>query len=65
MFHFREPGQAVLAARVAAHAGPGQVLVTDQVVAHCAGGPVAFAPIGPVPLRGVSDPVPRHRAVRG
>jgi adenylate cyclase len=104
MFHFRQPGQAVLAAlemvertpraglpeahvglhagpvvfqdgdyfgrtvnlaaRVAAHAGPGQVLVTDQVVAHCAGGPVAFAPIGPVPLKGVSDPVPLHQAAR-
>jgi adenylate cyclase len=53
-----------LAARVAAHAGPGQVLVTDQVVAHCAGRPVAFTPIGPVPLRGVGDPVPLHRAAR-
>jgi adenylate cyclase len=52
-----------LASRIAAHAGPGQVLVSDQVVAECAGGPVTFEPIGPVPLKGVADPVPLHRAV--
>jgi adenylate cyclase len=51
-----------LAARIAGHAGPGQVLVSDQVVAECAGGGVAFDPIGPVPLKGVTDPVPLHRA---
>jgi adenylate cyclase len=104
MFHFRRPGQAVvaalemvertpqaglppahvglhagpvvfqdgdyfgrtvnLAARIAGHAGPGQVLVSDQVVAECADGQVAFEPIGPVPLKGVTDPVPLHRASR-
>jgi adenylate cyclase len=104
MFHFRRPGQAVvaalemvertpqaglppahvglhagpvvfqdgdyfgrtvnLAARIAGHAGPGQVLVSDQVVAECADGQVAFEPIGPVPLKGVADPVPLHRASR-
>jgi class 3 adenylate cyclase len=51
-----------LAARIAGHAGPGQVLVSDQVVAECAGGGVAFDPIGPVSLKGVTDPVPLHRA---
>jgi class 3 adenylate cyclase len=101
MFHFRRPGQAVvaalemvertpqaglppahvglhagpvvfqdgdyfgrtvnLAARIAGHAGPGQVLVSDQVVAACPDGQVAFEPIGPVPLKGVADPVPLHR----
>jgi adenylate cyclase len=53
-----------LAARIAAHAGPGQVLVSDQVVAECPDGPVAFEPIGRVPLKGVTDPVPLHRATR-
>jgi adenylate cyclase len=53
-----------LAARIAGHAGPGQVLVSDEVVTECAGGPVAFEPIGPVPLKGVTDPVPLHRAAR-
>ena len=53
-----------LAARIAAHAGPGQVLVSDQVVAECGGGAVSFEPIGPVPLKGVADPVPLHRASR-
>lgn len=102
MFHFRQPGQGVvaalemvertpqaglppahvglhagpvvsqdgdyfgrtvnLAARIAGHAGPGQVLVSDQVVAECPAGPVDFEPIGPVPLKGVTDPVPLHRA---
>jgi len=104
MFHFRQPGQAVvaalemvartplaglppahvglhagpvvfqdgdyfgrtvnLAARIAGHAGPGQVLVSDQVVAECTDGAVTFEPIGPVPLKGVADPVPLHRAAR-
>jgi hypothetical protein len=50
--------------RIAGHAGPGQVLVSDEVVAECAGGAVAFEPIGPVPLKGVADPVPPHRAAR-
>jgi adenylate cyclase len=54
-----------LAARIAGHAGPGQVLVSDQVVAECPAGPVAFEPIGPVPLKGVADPIPLHRATRG
>jgi class 3 adenylate cyclase len=53
-----------LAARIAGHAGPGQVLVSDEVVAECGGGRVAFEPIGPVPLKGVADPVPLHRAAR-
>jgi adenylate cyclase len=53
-----------LAARIAGHAGPGQVLVSDQVVAECPDGRVAFEPIGPVPLKGVADPVPLHRASR-
>jgi adenylate cyclase len=54
-----------LAARIAGHAGPGQVLVSDQVVALCPGGAVlTFEPIGPVPLKGVSDPVPLYRAAR-
>jgi adenylate cyclase len=105
MFHFRQPGQAVvaalemvertpraglppahvglhagpvvfqdgdyfgrtvnLAARIAGHAGPGQVLVSDQVVAACGdGAAIVFEPIGPVPLKGVTDPVPLHRAAR-
>jgi adenylate cyclase len=53
-----------LAARIAAHAGPGQVLVSDQVVGECADDPVVFQPIGPVTLKGVTDPVPLHRAAR-
>ena len=40
------------------------MLVSDQVVAECTDGAVAFEPIGPVPLKGVADPVPLHRAAR-
>ena len=75
MFHFRRPAQAVLAALEMvertpqaglppAHVGPGQVLVSDQVVAECADGQVAFEPIGPLPLKGVTNPVPLHQARR-
>ena len=53
-----------LAARIAGHAGPGQVLVSDQVVAECPDGPVAFEPLGLVPLKGVPGPVRLHRATR-
>jgi adenylate cyclase len=53
-----------LASRIAAHAGPDQVLVSDEVVAECGDGAVAFEPIGPVSLKGVTDPVPLHRASR-
>jgi class 3 adenylate cyclase len=53
-----------LAARIAGHAGPGQVLVSDEVVAECRDGAVAFESIGPVPLKGVADPVPLHKAAR-
>ena len=75
MFHFRRPAQAVVVAlemvertpevglpeaHVGLHAGP----VVFQVVAESADGTVAFEPIGPVPLKGVTDPVPLHRAAR-
>jgi adenylate cyclase len=53
-----------LAARIAAHAGPGQVLVSDHVVAETRTGGVAFQPIGPVRLKGVTGTVPLHQAVR-
>jgi adenylate cyclase len=104
MFHFRHPGQAVvaalemvertseaglpeahvglhagpvvfqdgdyfgrtvnLAARIAAHAAAGQVLVCQRVAESGPPGGVRFEPIGPVPLKGVADPVPLHRATR-
>jgi class 3 adenylate cyclase len=53
-----------LAARIAAHAGPGRVLVSDQVVAEARTGAVAFQPLGPVRLKGVTGAVPLHEAVR-
>jgi class 3 adenylate cyclase len=53
-----------LAARIAAHAGPGQVLVSDHVVAETRTGEVAFEPVGPVRLKGVSSTVALHRALR-
>ena len=35
-----------------------------MAVAECPDGPVAFEPIGPVPLKGVTGPVPLHGAAR-
>ncbi|MFN2545675.1 MAG: adenylate/guanylate cyclase domain-containing protein [Actinomycetota bacterium] len=50
-----------MASRIASYAGPGQVLVTDTVVTN---GPahVHFEDIGPVRLKGISDPIRLHRA---
>jgi adenylate cyclase len=43
-----------LAARIAEYARPGEVLVSQEVVDAAEGGPVTFAEIGPVELKGVS-----------
>jgi adenylate cyclase len=55
-----------VAARVAGHAGPGEVLVTGEVVTSAGvdatSGAVTFQPIGPVPLRNITEPVPLFRA---
>jgi class 3 adenylate cyclase len=102
MFHFREPGGAVMAAlemleaisaadlpqahvglhagpvifqggdyfgrtvnvaaRIADHAEAGQVLVSQEVVNATNRDHVAFTAIGPVVLKGVSQPVELHEA---
>ena len=49
-----------LASRVSSAAGPGQVLVTESV-ARLARLGRGSEPIGPVPLKGVSEPVPLFR----
>ena len=104
MFHFREPGPAVVAAlemvegaeeaglpaaHVGLHAGPvlfqegdyygrtvivasriatyarrGEVLVTDEVVAASPNPAVAFEPIGPVELKGLTEAIPLSVARR-
>ena len=50
------------ASRIAAHAQSGQVLVTAELVAQSTVPDVAFDPIGPVTLRGLSEPVQLHVA---
>lgn len=54
-----------LASRITALAGPGEVVCTDRVVDAAAGAVagVHFEPLGPVFVRGVTDPVPLLRAV--
>ena len=56
-------GQTVnVAARIADLAGPSELLVSDEVLAACGDahvGPVEA--IGPVPVRGVSEPIWLHR----
>ena len=54
----------IIAARIAALAGPGEVLVGEAVTANLRPEGVRFEDIGPVPLKGVARPVAIFRAVR-
>ena len=51
-----------LAARIAGHATAGQVLVTDEVVRLTTDQEIAFIELGPVSLKGISEPIPLHEA---
>jgi adenylate cyclase len=53
-----------LAARIAEYARPGEVLVSQEVVDAADGAPVTFTELGPVQLKGVSDPLRLHTAHR-
>jgi adenylate cyclase len=53
-----------LAARIAEYARPGEVLVSQEVVDAVEGGPVRFAEIGPVELKGVPGTLRLHIARR-
>jgi adenylate cyclase len=104
MFHFRDPGDAVVAAlamvegaaaegmppahvgihagpvlfqegdyfgrtvnaaaRIAAYARAGEVVVSDAVVAAVGSAPVDFTDIGPVELKGLTEPLDLHIARR-
>lgn len=58
-------GQTVnIASRIAEYARPGEVLVSQDVVDQSTSDQTAFAEIGPVELKGVSDPVVLHAARR-
>jgi class 3 adenylate cyclase len=54
-----------VAARIADHARPREVLVSGAVLAAAEHPGVSFAAVGDVSLKGVSAPVPLHRAVAG
>ena len=54
----------IVAARIAAHAGPGQVLVGEAAVNAGTPDGVAFEEVGPTPLKGVARPVMVYRALR-
>ena len=54
----------IIAARIAAQAGPGEVLVGESVSAQGAPRGVRFEEIGPTALKGVARPVTVFRAVR-
>jgi class 3 adenylate cyclase len=50
------------AARLCANAGAGQILIADIVQAMARGrGGHSFVPLGPLPLKGLADPVPASR----
>jgi adenylate cyclase len=53
-----------IAARIAEYARPGEVLVSREVVDAAEGTSVAFTPIGPIELKGVSGALDLHRAAR-
>lgn len=56
-----------LAARIVELAAPGEVLVSDAVTARIGDAPpgVYFEEVGPVVMKGIPEPVPLYRAVRG
>jgi adenylate cyclase len=54
----------IVAARLAARAGPGEVLVGEHVVEGCQAEGVRFEEVGPVPLKGIVRPVTVYRVVR-
>lgn len=54
-----------IAARVADYARPAEVLVTSDVMAAAGSDDLSYQEIGPVPLKGVADPVTLHVATRG
>jgi len=53
-----------LAARIAEYARPGEVLVSQEVIDAAEEGPVAFAEIGPVELKGVPGALRLYTARR-
>ena len=54
-----------VAARIGDYARPGQVLVSDAVATTAGDLPgVRYAPIGPVPLKGLAAPVSLYAATR-
>jgi class 3 adenylate cyclase len=53
-----------LASRIASQATAGQVLASDETVRRSSGDGLGFEPIGPVSLKGVTDPVKLYRAFR-
>jgi class 3 adenylate cyclase len=54
----------ILAARIAAAAGPAEVLVGPEARRLTEADDVRFEEVGPMTLKGIAKPVPVHRAVR-
>jgi adenylate cyclase len=52
------------AARIGDYARPGEVLVSQDVVDAAGLDGVDFTPVGPVELKGVSEPISLHSARR-
>jgi adenylate cyclase len=51
-----------VAARILGVAGPGELIATTEAADQCRTPAIEFEAIGPVPLKGVSSPVPLFRA---
>lgn len=51
-----------VASRIAEYARPGEVIVSQAVVDATDAGPITFAEVGMVELKGVSEPIQLHVA---
>jgi adenylate cyclase len=54
-----------LASRIASYATAGQVVASEETVQRSSLGDVRFEPLGGIPLKGVAEPTPLFRALRG
>jgi adenylate cyclase len=53
-----------LAARIASYAQAGQVIVSEETAHRCGQQALRLAPLGPVDLKGVAEPLPLYQAFR-
>lgn len=50
-------------ARICSHAAAQEVLVSDLIRSLCEGSELSFSPVGPVPLKGLQEPIQLYRVL--